>query len=509
MRLSQGNRVIRFIEQHCVLVNGAFMGKPFKLQPWQKTLLNDLFELDSTSATDPMQMLRRYRHALVGTPKKNGKTEIAAALGLYFLLGDGEPDPLVAVAAGSEQQADLVFGTARRMAALSPTLSEVTEGYDKEIFSKTAAGGKMMRVAAAVGTNDGLNISAAILDELHEWDNNRGRGVWNVLTNGTISRRQPLVFQITTAGYDKESLCYEQYELGKQVQSGEIKDKRFFFRWFEPASEKADHRLEATWKEANPSFGVTVKADRLEDEVSRKTEAVFRRYFLNQWTEAAQLWLPFGAWESLADPSLELDTELPTVAAIDAATKNDSTAVVIAQWQGEKLAVKARIWERPVDPMTGKPKEDWRLPMAELEAHIRDLHKEFTALSTIGFDPAFITWLAQQLENDGLPVEEFPQSALRMSKASQALYELIVQGQLVHDGQPDLARHIKNAAAESTGAGNGAWRLVKGKAKRKMDAAIALAMCAYLASAFKPDNYTPGLWVFDAEGNVITPDEPD
>lgn len=506
MRFTQGNRVIRFIETHCVLVNGAYMGKPFILQPWQKTLLNDLFELDPTSAEKPADMLRRYREALVGTPKKNGKTEIAAAIGLYFLLGDGEIDPLVTVAAGSEQQADLVYGTARRMAALSPTLSQVTQGYDKEIFATTPAGGKIMRVAAAVGTNDGLNISAAINDELHEWDSNRGRGVYTVLTNGTISRRHPLIFNITTAGYDKESLCYEKYEYGKQVESEEIKDRRYFFRWFEPKSEKADHRLAATWKEANPSYGVTVKADRFEDEVSRKTEAVFRRYFLNQWTEAAQLWLPFGAWESLADPSLELDTNLPTFAAIDAATKNDSTAVITAQWQGEKLAVKAKIWERPLDPMTGKPAEDWRLPMAELEGYLRDIHRDFSALSTLAFDPAFITWLAQQLENDGLPMEEFPQSAQRMSQASQALYELIVQGQLVHDGSPDLARHIKNAAAEATGSGNGAWRLVKKKAKRKMDAAIALAMAAYLATKDRPDDYTPGLWEFDSEGNVITND---
>src|SRR5690348_1413514 len=113
-RISQGNKVIAFIEKYCVFVSGAWQGKPFKLMKWQKRLIIDLFELD------PDTFLRKYRMALIGTPKKNGKSELAAALGLYFLLGDGELDPLVVVAASGEDQADLVFGAARQMCQLSP-----------------------------------------------------------------------------------------------------------------------------------------------------------------------------------------------------------------------------------------------------------------------------------------------------------------------------------------------------------------------------------------------------
>lgn len=496
-RRTMGNRVIRFIESYCVLVSGAYRGQPFRLFDWQKDLIRDLFALGPDG-------LRQYRWALVGTSKKSGKTELAAALGLYFLLADGEPDPLVVVAAASEEQANLVFGAAKEMCRLSPRLAEVTEVYDKEILSTLPTGGKMRRVAAAVGTNDGLNISAAILDELHEWTGAAGRGVWNVLTNGTISRRQPMVFQITTAGYDKDTVCWEQYDYGKRVASGEIADPRFFFRWWE-APEGCDHRDPTHWPAANPSLGVTPTVERLQEELRIKPEAVFRRYFLNQWVEAEQLWLPYGAFEKLALPGFALQPHAPTVLGIDAATRHDSTAVVTLQrWEDGVYAAQARIWERPVDPFTGRPDASWRLPMAELDAYVRDQHRTYP-VQAIAYDPAFISWLAQQWEADGLPVEEFPQSPKRMSEASQALYELIVQGRLRHDGAPDFTRHIRSAAAEPTGSGNGAWRLVKQKAKRKMDATIALAMALAVAQHLEedPPPAAPRLWLFDAEGNPI------
>jgi phage terminase large subunit-like protein len=497
-RLTQGNRVIAFIEKHCVFVSGDFQGKPFKLLPWQKKLINDLFVID------PSTNQRQYSMALVGTPKKNGKSELSAALALYFLLADGEKDPLVIIGAGSEEQAGLVYGAARKMAELSPTLSQITDRYDKEIISRLATGGKIRRVAAAVGTNDGLNVSAAILDELHEWQGVKGRSVFNVLTNGTISRRQPMVIGITTAGYDRESICYELYDYGKKVDSGEVIDRRFFFRWFEPLSENADYRSEETWRQANPSYGVTLTKQRLEAEL-RKPEAVFRRYFLNQWTEVENLWLPSGVWEKLADPNITLDTELKTWVAVDAATRNDSTAVVVGQWQGENLAVVAKIWERPFDAVSGKFDEDWRMPLAELENYLRDLYTDFPELEYIAYDPAFISWLAQKLEVDGLPMLEFPQTTGRMSPASQTLYDLCIQDKLRHNGAKDFARHIRNAAAEQTGLGNGAWRLVKKKAKSKMDAAIACAMVAALATKKieTEESNAPSIFVFDNNGNLI------
>lgn len=490
-RLTTGNRVISFIETHCVFTTGSWRGKPFRLLPWQKSLLLSLFEVF------PDTLLRKYLWALIGTPKKNGKTELVAALALYFLLGDGELDPQIAVAASAEEQANILFNAARTMAELSPTLSQLTERFDKEIYSKLPQGGRMVRVAAAVGSNDGPSWSVVICDELHEWTGPKGRGVWNTLTNGTIARKQPMVLQITTAGVDRDTVCYEQYEYGLKVQSGEIDDPRFFFTWF-GVPDESDWRNPEVWKAANPSYGVAVNEAAIRDQMNRKPEGVFRRYFLNQWTEATVLWLPSGAWEALTVPGLELDSESTTWVAIDAATRYDSTAVLAGQWQDGKLCVNSRIWERPIDIATGKPSESWRLPMAELAEHVRDLHIAYN-VAAIAYDPAYITMLAQELSGDGLPMEEFPQTTSRMAPASQALYELIVSQRLSHPGDSALTRHIKAAAAEATGNGNGAWRLVKSKARRKMDGAIALAMVAALATQAEEKQAAPNIWTFTDE----------
>jgi len=484
-RRSQGARVCRFVEQHCVLTNGEWIGQPFKLQAWQRRVIYELFEVNDDN-------LRRYRWALLGVPKKNGKTELAAALALYFLLGDGEPAPLVVCAAASDEQADLVYGAAKTMVTMSPTLSQICTPFDKEILVPSSPGAKLQRVAAVAGTNDGKNIHAVVCDELHEWQGDKGEKVWNVLTNGTGARRQPMVLQITTAGYDLETVCGRQYQYGQRVRSGEVADFRYYFHWVE-APEASDHRDPAAWEAANPSFGTLVHAPFFEDQISKKTESVFRRYFLNQWVASADLWLPFGAWDACRS-GLELDPALPTYAGIDVALRNDSTAVVLAQRQahedGERTVVRARVWENPYpdgDPRHG----DWKLNIFEVEEHLKAVREQFPEPSTeiddelkpgpeFAYDPAYFHRSAALLEGDGLAMVEFPQHDSRMIPASQNLYQLVSEGRIAHDGDPVLRRHVENAIADQKPRG---WRLTKPKgSRRKIDAAIALAIATYRAT---------------------------
>lgn len=195
--------VCRWIEAHCRLTSGSAAGKPFVLLPWQREVVEATFEVD------PVTDLRRRRWAYVSTAKKSGKTELAAAVALYLLIGDEEPDALVVCAAASEDQADLVFDAAKTMCQTSPTLSAITERYDREIVVPSAPGGaRLRRVAAVAGANDGMNLHGVVCDELHEWTSLKGRATWDVLTNGIVARRQPLVFQITTAGWDEETVCF-------------------------------------------------------------------------------------------------------------------------------------------------------------------------------------------------------------------------------------------------------------------------------------------------------------
>lgn len=407
-------------------------------------------------------------------------------------------------AAASDDQADLVYGAAKTMVEMSPTLSQVCVTFDREIQVPSLPGAKLRRVAAVAGTNDGQNIHAVICDELHEWSGPKGKQVWNVLTNGTGARRQPMVLQVTTAGYDLEdTICGQQYSYGKKVRDGQVSDPAYYFNWTE-APANSDHRDPAVWEAANPSYGVLVHEPFFRDQLTKKTEAVYRRYFLNQWTQTEEIWLPPGAWDACKAPELQFNPALPLYVGIDVALVHDSTAVVGAQMIGEppdegmpdlrRTVVRARIWENPY-PETDARHHDWRLNLAEVETHLRNLRTMFPAAAAevderlmpgpeFCYDPAYFVRSAQALEGDGLTMVEFPQVDGRMVPASQQLYQMICEGKLAHDGDPVLARHVLNVIADQRPRG---WRMSKPKgSRRKIDAAIAMAIAVYRAQAPPP-----------------------
>jgi phage terminase large subunit-like protein len=484
-RPTRGYDVIRWIEAHCRFTTGQWAGEPFRLLPWQKRLILELFELGPDGR-------RRYRWAYVQTPKKSGKTETAAALALWFLIGDGEPSPLVVCAAASDDQADLVFNAAKRMSELSPTLSAVTERYDREILVPSLPGAKLKRVAAAAGTNDGQNISAVIADELHEWTGPKGEAVWNVLTNGTGARRQPMVFQITTPGFDLDTVAGQQYEYALAVQRGEVDDRRFY-SFLAGAPDGADWRDPAIWEAANPSYGVTVQREFFEDQAKKKTESVFRRYFLGQWVAAETLWLPIGAWDACRS-TVGLDPKLPLYVGIDMASTEDTTAVVMAQNVGERTVVRARFWANPY-PHGDSRRHSWHLDVDEVSAYLRELRVRFPEPATridgrnrpgpaFGFDPWAMRYEAERLALEGLSMIEFHQNDARMVPAATTLYDLVVSGRLAHDGDPTLAWHIGNVVPRERG--EHSWRITRGSPSRKIDGAIAAAMAVHQAQQPAP-----------------------
>lgn len=501
--------MIRWITTNCVHTNDRWTGKPFVILAWQRMVILALFAIRADG-------LRSVRWALIGIAKKNGKTELCAALALFFAFGpsdpDGQPEPsaLVVCAAGNDDQANLIFGAASTMAKMSPTLKHILEVYESEIICPSLPGSRLVRVAAAAkktsSTLDGPNVYVVICDELHCWEGNGARVVWDTLTNGGVTRRQPMVLQITTAGFDKETICGEQYEYGCAVAEGEVIDPAYFFWWVEPP-ENADRWDPAVIEASNPSFGVTVSLEFYMDQLTKKTEAVFRRFFLNQWTESSESWLEAGQWESFSIGPFLFAEGSALWTGTDASTKHDSTAHVIGQWHdcdpscpgwnaadvdrkaagkpSRKLRLKAEIWDRPFDPRTRKPKEDWRLPIPEVENFLRDLSIQFgiapDALRCCGYDPALFGRSAQQLETEGLPMEEISQVDSNMVPAAQGLFQLVTEQLIEHDGNPKYAKHMKAAVAVQARGGSGGWRLAKGKTKKQMDAAVATAMVAHLA----------------------------
>lgn len=506
-RRTQGSRVIKFIQDNCCHPDGPLVGQPLIIDRWWKNVILELFEVVWDEREQRWK--RRYSEAYISVPKKNAKTTMLAAIGLYLLLADVDPNEpgalpdqsafVVSAAASEEQGANLLYGSAKTMCTLSPTLQQLTQPFDKEILVPSLPRARMKNVTSKAGTNDGLNAKAILADELHEWKGQRGRDLYQVLKGATGARPNGMTIAITTAGYDQDSICYERYEYGKKVESGEIDDPGFYFKCAE-APEDADHRDPKVWGMANPLLGVSVLPSYIEDRVKRDPESVVRRYNLNQWVAAENIWIPYGAWDACYEPSLGLDPTLPLFVAIDIARTIDSTAVAWVQKietpDGPRYVSRGQIWENPYrtdDPRYG----DWRMNNNLVMELCRELFAKFPVAASkiddevrpgpsFAFDPWRFRPEAEKLDGEGLAMLEFPQTDGHMVPASQALYETILNREVAHDGDLAQKRHIQNVTPDQRERG---WRISKPKGSfKKIDFAVALAIAVYNAQTLPPQS---------------------
>lgn len=490
-----GPHVAEFIETFARHSKGEWAGQTIELRPWQRDLLDGIFKLRPNG-------MRQHRIAYVGMARKNGKSTLCAALALYGLIADGEPGAEVYSCAGDRKQAEIVFSEAKRMVQADPDLSEIVrvQRYHLEVPST----GAIYRVLSAdAALQQGLNPSFVVFDEVHVQPTD---DLWTAMTLGSGTRRQPLIIGITTAGWNDESLAYRLYDYGKKIETHQVEDPTFFFRWWEPRSSSDDHRDPKTWAEANPAFGDFLKIEDFETTVGTTPESEFRRFRCNQWTQTEDIWLPVGAWDACKAPEFELDPRLPLYVGIDVALVHDTSAVVCAQVVDGRTVVRARVWANPyldIDPRHN----EWRFNPFEIEEHLKDLYKRFPVAAAeidgrlmpgpeFDYDPNYFPRSAQVLEGDGLTMVEFPQAPSRMVPASQQFYQLICEGKIAHDGDPILTKHILNVIAQQ---GPRGWTMSKPKgSRRKIDAAIAAAIAVYRAQTLAPAES-----VYESRGLVV------
>ena len=464
---SEGAAVADFGRTFLTVSKGIGAGNSFVVTDWQRELLDSLYERRPDGRL-------RYKRSLVGLARKNGKSLLGSLIGLYGLI-EGEPGAEVYSAAGDRQQARIVFGEARRQVLESPALNGICKVY-RDVIEVPATGAIYRVLASDSKLVQGLAPSTVVCDELHVVHED----LWDALTLGSGARRDPMVVAITTAGYDLDTICGRLYQYGKRVAAGEITDESFGFHWWEaPEGLKVTDR--EAWAAANPNLdlGLLDEEDLLV--ASKQTaEVAFRRYRLNQWVRSQESWLPSGAFEACANPAVQLVDGEPVFVGIDMALKHDSVAVVVCQPQEAGLVVRARVW---------LPAGDF-VDVSSVEQHLRDLHKRFEVLE-FAYDPAYMQRSAEVLADDGLPMVEFPQSSARMVPACGALYEMIVSGRVVHDNDPIMVDQILSATPRS---GENGWRLSKGKSKRKIDAAIAMAMAVDRATRKQEEQIIPGFF---------------
>lgn len=436
-------------------------GKLIELRGWQKELLKHTLARREDGRF-------RHRTALIGMSRKNGKSALAASMGLAGLTLGGNGSEIYSCAADRDQ-ARIVFGTAKRMIELDEELSSMFTLYRDAIEFKDK--GSVYRVLSAEAySKEGLNPSPLVIfDEVHaqpSWE------LWNVLSLAGGARADSLLLGITTAGVKtqsngQDSLCYSLYQYGQQVVKGEKKDPSFFFSWWEPTQPEADHRDESNWLEANPGYDDLLDKEEMQSAVLRTPEAEFRTKRLNCWVNTSVAWLPTGAWEALKDEDRFPEPGEEVILAFDGAFSNDSTALVMWLLGGEKPHLMVvGLWERPDDAEQG-----WHIPVAEVEETIVSTFRdERFNVREIVFDPARWQRTFMVLDEEGLPVVSYPNSAANMVPATQKFYEAVVNESFTHDGDERLARHVANCVTKQSSRG---VMVAKASSRRKVDAAVA------------------------------------
>lgn len=485
----EADRVCEFFRRYLRHTKGKqHAGKAFDLDPWQRWIVQAIFGWKRADG------LRVYRVVYLEVPRKNGKTTLAAGIALYMTFCDNEPVGEVYSAANDKRQAAICFNEAKRMRANSEPLRSRSLPYKFSIVvPKSGASYEVLSSEAA--TKDGLNASCFIFDELHKL---KGRDLHDVLHTSTGARAQPLEFNITTAGVDRHSLCYQYHEHAIKVRDGIIEDDEFLGIIF--AADKDDPIDDpATWAKANPGIGISVGEDYLRKEAERaKTmpayENTFRRLHLNQWTEQVTRWLRMTDWdECRAEFSFADLAGRTCYAGLDLAKVNDLTALSlyfppIAADEKPKL-----VWFFwcPADDIAGRTRRDrvpyevWRrdglITATEgnatdfdfVEARIVELAGQ-VVIKELAYDRTFAGEIIQHLQEEGLNLVEFGQGFLSMAAPTAELERLVI-GQLVeHDGNPIARWNASNVAVRQDPAGN--KKPDKEKSTERIDGIVASIM---------------------------------
>ena len=486
------------------------------LEPWQCWFLTTLFGWVKRDTA-----LRRFRVALLLVPRKNSKSTLAAAVVLYMLTADGESGGECYSAATTRDQAKTIAEIAWEMARRSPQFREyfgVKLGAKTNLsLSVPATASKFLPLSADAHTLDSLNVSLAAIDELHA---HKTRGVWDVLDTATGARLQSLLLATTTAGQDIGGICFEQVEYLHKVLEGVFQDESYFGIEY-TIDEGDDWRLEASWRKANPNYGVSVQPDDLarkarQAERSPAGTANFQTKHLNVWVRATAAWFPLPEWNALADPTLTLEQlrEVPCWIGVDLAEVRDfcSVVAVFRPEPGRYVVIgrhylpEAAVDGSPVAAMSGWVREGHLVETPGDVADYVRLEEDILAwcdrlnVQKLCFDRALAARMTQNLALRLEPTmgrdaaEKFlvtvPQSTEVMNPTMQMMEALVLSGKITHDGNPVLSWMWSNIVVWRNNADEIYPRKAGGKnSPNKIDGAMATLTA--LSQAMKAEEAQP------------------
>lgn len=486
----KADRAVTFIN-NLSHTKGKWAGKRFDLLPWQEQIVRDLFGIVKEDGN------RQFLTAYIEIPKKNGKSELAAAIALYLLYADNEASAEVYGAACDRNQASIVFDVAKQMVQMSRPLEKRSKimGATKRIVNYSNAGFYQV-LSAETGTKHGLNVSGLVFDEIHAQPN---RHLYDVLTKGSgDAREQPLFFIITTAGTDRNSICYELHTKALDILNGRKKDTSFYPVVY-GLSDEDDWNDEENWRRANPSLGHTIGIDRVREAYQQALdnpaeENVFKQLRLNMWTSSSVAWIPEHVYAKGNDPiQYESLKGRSCYAGLDLSSTSDITALVLVfppRFEEENYIVLPYFW-LPEDTLELRCRRDhvlydvWErqgyikttegnvVHYGFIEKFIEDL-SEIYHIKEIAYDRWNATQMVQNLEGMGLTMVPFGQGYKDMSPPSKELYKLMMEGKIQHGGHPVLKWMGQNVVMRQDPAGN--IKPDKEKSVEKIDGIVALIM---------------------------------
>ena len=481
---------VAFIESLCH-TKGKWAGKKFELIDWQEQIVRDLF------GTIKENGYRQFNQAYIEIPKKQGKSELAAAVALLLTCGDGEERAEVYGCASDRQQAAIVFDVAADMVRMCPALSKrvkILASQKRIIYLPTNSFYQVLSSEAY--SKHGFNIHGVVYDELHAAPDRR---LFDVMTKGSgDARMQPLFFYITTAGTDTNSICYETHQKARDILEGRKIDPTFYPVIY-GADEGDDWTDPKVWKKANPSLDITVGMDKVKAacESAKQNpgeENSFRQLRLNQWVKQAVRWMPMEKWDQCAFAINEEELEgRVCYGGLDLSSTTDITAFVLVfppLDEEDKFQLLPYFWipEETLDLRVRRdhvPYDVWErqgfLQTTEgnvvhygyIEKFIERLGERFN-IREIAFDRWGAVQMVQNLEGMGFTVVPFGQGFKDMSPPTKELMKLTLERRIAHGGHPVLRWMMDNIFIRTDPAGN--IKADKEKSTEKIDGAIAAIM---------------------------------
>lgn len=459
---------------------GEFAGRPLTLSPWQAQYvvgqlfgwkrfppsleMKDLPKMSRKTRFD-LGVRRRFRTAYCEIPRKNGKTTLGAGALLIVVVGDREAGAEAYVVATKRDQAKIGFEAARQIALKSPALkSRLRILLNSVLLENTAA--VIQPLSSDVTTLDGLNPSAALIDEYHA---HRTSGIYDVMRSATGARSQSLIFVITTAGASRVSPCYAERSYAENVLQGVFEDDSYF-GLIATIDETDSWEDEDAWRKANLNLGVSISLDYLREEARKarndtRYRNAFLRYHLDVWTNVVEAWIQPEKWQALEDKTITAEAMKgrPCFGGIDLSKTTDLTALV---WifppagSDEKWRILPRFW-MPKDKIeasaSGKtPYQLWAdmkfirpTPGSVVDySFVEDevMHGlEIFDVQKIGIDPWNSTKFTNDMQAKGvdclMEIDQWPRT---LTGPTKELERMILLGDLKHDGNPVMTWNISN-----------------------------------------------------------------